>query len=75
MANLGTPRDEFWKEHMKKEKTQVTWLQPLDCTGKSNYGKSWPSKGKNGSDHIREILIPRKENLIMEQNVDRQPPV
>lgn len=30
---------------------------------------------KKGSDHIREILIPYKENLIMQRNGDRRPPV
>ena len=74
MANTGNPKTLIVETTIGTNGVKL--LQPPDYTGKIN--QFWkilgPSKndGKTGSDHIREILNPYEENLIMERNGDRR---
>ena len=65
----------YGKNIWKKKKHRLLGSNPLTAQEKVIMENHGPPREKNGSDHIREILNPREEYLIMEQNVDRQPPV
>ena len=72
MANTGNPKTLIVETTIGTN--GVNLLQPLITQENQFWKILGPSKndGKTGSDHIREILNPYEENLIMERNGDRR---
>ena len=74
MANRGTPNINCGKNIDNYGKIGLICSNPLITQEKTNLENPGPLqelRKTKGSDHIREILNPYKENLIMQRIGDR----